>query len=143
MVPVKTLAQGTISSPFTILVIDDDEADLKHWADTVSSFSTNYTVLRASNFTTGVKICRDRMVHCVLLDLDMPGSGFRGLVELVPTPKHPPIPVVILTRLVHPALRDIAITNGAHSLLIKQQTSTEQLQITIQQAIASVKSAGL
>ena len=145
MVIEESFPQASISSAVasTILVIDDSEADLKHWADTVSSFSTNYTVLRASDCMTGVKICRDHMVDCVLLDLDMPESGFRGLVELVPSPKHPLIAVIVLTCLVHPALREIAINNGAYSLLIKQHASAEQLQLTIQQAIASIKSARL
>ena len=73
----------------------------------------------------------------MLLDLDMPESGF---VELVPNPKQPSIAVVFLTRLVYPTLREIAQMNGAHDWLVKRATSAEQLDAVIQKAVACVKS---
>ena len=98
---------------FTVLLIDDDEADLKHWSDTVKNFAPNYTILKAPDCRSGLAICRDRTVDCVLLDLDMPESGFHALLELVPDRQRPPIAVVILTRLVHPSLSELAKHNGA------------------------------
>ena len=127
--------QASISAS-TILLIG---ADLEPWADAVRSFSASYTVRTLSSCTKGFNTCRHEGVDCVLLDLDMPDVGFRGLVELVPNPKHPLIAVVVLTHLVHPALRDIAVANGAYTLLVKHQLSAKELEVTIQQAIASVK----
>ena len=124
----------------TVLVIDDEEADLQYWSDTVRNFPSNYTVLRAHDCKSGLAICRDRAVDCVLLDLDMPESGFFALLELVPDRKRPSIAVIILTRLVHPYLAEIAKHNGAQAWLVKQQTSTYELDIAIQRAVSAVKS---
>ena len=76
----------------------------------------------------------------LLLDLDMPQSGFHVLLELVPDRQRPPIAVIILTRLVHPSLGERAKHNGAQAWLVKQHTSAEELGAAIQQAISSVKS---
>ena len=124
----------------TVLIIDDNEQDLKYWSDTVKNFGSNYTVLNARDCESGLAICRERTVDCVLLDLDMPQSGFNALLELVPTRQHPQIAVVIFTRLVHPTLAEIAKHNGALAYLIKQHTSAEELQTAIDRAVAAVKS---
>ncbi len=63
----------------TVLVIDDDEADLKHWSDMVRKLPSNYTVMSASNRQAALALCRERTIDCVLLDLDMPESGFQAL----------------------------------------------------------------
>jgi len=95
----------------TVLIIDDDEEDLKYWSDTVRNFASNYTVLKAQDSKSGLAICRERTVDCVLLDLDMPESGFQVLFNLIPDRKRPEIAVVILTRMVHPILPQIATHN--------------------------------
>ena len=138
MVFTETPPQTSTSA--TVLVIDDEEADLQYWSDTVRNFPSNYTVLRAHDCKSGLAICRDRAVDCVLLDLDMPESGFFALLELVPDRKRPEIAVIIFTRLVHPYLAEIAKHNGAQAWLVKQQTSTYELDITIQRAMSAVKS---
>ena len=124
----------------TVLIIDDDEEDLKYWSDTVRNFASNYTVLKAQDSKSGLAICRERTVDCVLLDLDMPESGFQVLFNLIPDRKRPEIAVVILTRMVHPILPQIATHNAALAYLVKQQTSAEELATVIQRAISSVKS---
>ena len=128
------------STPATVLVIDDDLADLQYWSDTVTAFASNYTVLRGQDCRSGVAICRERMVDCVLLDLDMPESGFKALLDLIPDRKRPEIAVIIFTRLVHPTLAEMAKHNGAQAWLVKQHTSAEELDIAIQQAVTSVNS---
>ena len=80
------------------------------------------------------------MVDCVLLDLDMPVSGFHALLELIPDRTRPPIAVIILTHLNHPNLFEMAKHNGAQACLLKQATSANDLDLAIQEAIASVKS---
>ncbi len=124
----------------TILIIDDNHADLRYWSDIVKKFPSNYTVLEASDYKSGLAICRDRTVDCVLLDLDMPESGFRVLLELIPNRRNPEKAVVILTHLVHPTLSEIAKENGAVAYLVKQRTPSEDLDTVIQRALRSVKS---
>lgn len=124
----------------TVLIIDDNEADLEYWSETVRNFASNYTVLKARDCKSGLTMCQDRKVDCVLLDLDMPDSGFHALLELVPDRKIPKTAVVIFTRLVHPTLSEMARQNGALAYLVKQHTSSEELDTVIQRAISSVKS---
>lgn len=124
----------------SVLLIDDNEADLRYWSETVRNLSSNYTVLNANDCRSGLDICRTRPVDCVLLDLDMPESGFHALLELIPDRKLPQIAVVILTHLVHPVLSEMAKHNGAQGWLVKQYTSAGELDIAIREAVASVKS---
>lgn len=119
--------------------MDDDERDLLHWADALRNLGKGYTVLTARDRQSGLALCRDRKVDCVLLDLDMPESGFDALLQLVPDPKKPAIAVVILTRLMYPTLCEIAKSHGAQEWLVKRETSAEQLDAAIQQAVRTVK----
>ena len=130
----------TPTTPTTVLIVDDNYHDRKHWSGALSSLSIPYVVLEASDAEEGHDILRRQHVDCVVLDFDMPLSGFFTLLELVPDRERPKIAVIILTCLVHPVLSDLTKHNGAQEWLVKQQTSPEDLHHAIQQAIASVKS---
>ena len=139
MVLTASLPQKTTST--TVLLIDDDESHRTYWSDVLRNRSSNYSVLEAADNKSGLDICRDHaVVDCVLLDLDMPESGFQVLLELIPHPKHPQIAVVILTHLVHPVLSEMAKDLGAQAWLVKQHTSAEELDTAIQQAVISIQS---
>ena len=131
--------QATV--PATILVIDDTEEDLKYWADSLRRASSNYNVLESSSAAAALDLCQSRHIDCVILDLDMPESGFHVLLQLVPDRHCPRIPVIVLTHLPHPNLFEMAKHNGAQSCLLKQSTSIQDLDKAIQQAIAAVKAA--
>ena len=62
------------------------------------------------------------------------------MLELLPDPKQPSIAVVILIRLKFPTLYEIAKLHGAQNWLVKKQTTAEQLDLAIQQAVLAVKS---
>jgi CheY-like chemotaxis protein len=129
--------QATIAA--TVLIIDDNEEDLKYWSDSLRRASSSYTVLESSSAAAGLELCRSRAVDCVVLDLDMPESGFQVLLELIPDRQRPQIPVVILTHLPHPNLLEMAKHNGAQACLLKQSTSAHDLEHAIQQGMAAVK----
>ena len=133
--PLQTSTSGT-----TVLLVDDNNDDRKYWSDALRSSSFPYSVLEASSAEAGLNICRNKKVDCVVLDFDMPLSGFFTLVELIPDRERPNIPVIILTCLVHPVLCELTKHNGAQDWLVKQHTSAEDLHHAIQKAIASVKS---
>ena len=132
----------TVSPPEAplVLLVDDDEGDRKHWADALRNPPFHYSVLEAETGEAALHIYRHQPVDCVVLDLDMPQSGFLTLVSLVPDRKRPQIPVIILTLLMHPALFELVKKYGACACLVKQHSPTEVLASTIQQAMASVKS---
>ena len=124
----------------TIVLIEDNKEDLQYWSKTLRSAPFNYTVLESSDAQSGLELCREHAIDCVLLDLDMPESGFHVLLELIPNRTHPRIPVIILTHLPHPNLWEMAKHNGAQACLLKQRTSAQDLHCAIQTAITSVKS---
>jgi CheY-like chemotaxis protein len=126
--------QSTV--PATVLVIDDNEDDLKQWSDSLRRASSNYNVLEASSASAALDLCGSRPVDCVVLDLDMPESGFHVLLQLVPR-----LPIIVLTHLPHPNLFEMAKHNGAQDCLLKQSTSIQDLDRAIQQGIAAVKTA--
>jgi DNA-binding NarL/FixJ family response regulator len=122
-----------------ILIIDDNEQDLKYWSDSLKRTSPRYTVLESSSAAAGLELCRSNPVDCVILDLDMPQSGFHVLLELVPERRCPQLAVIVLTHLPHPNLFEMAKHNGAQACLLKQSTSGEELDRAVQEAIAAVK----
>ena len=127
------------TTSLTVLLVDDDELDLSYWSDLVRNLGRNYTVLTARDSESAIRICQNQTVDCLLLDLDMPESGFNALLAVVPDPKQPPIAVIILTRLVYATLREVVMNCGAQDWLIKRETSGEQLDAAIQRAVASVR----
>ena len=130
-------SQATV--PATILVIDDNEEDLKYWSDSLRRSSANYTVLESSSAAAALDVCRTRPVDCIVLDLDMPESGFHVLLELVPDRRRPQVAVIVLTHLPHPNLFDMAKHNGAQACLLKQSTTVQDLEHSIQEALAAVR----
>ena len=135
---VTDVSSSQTTVPATILIIDDNAEDLRYWSDLLRQSSANYTVLESSSAAGGLDLCRTRTIDCVVLDLDMPESGFHVLLELVPDRKRPKVAVIVLTHLPHPNLFEMAKHNGAQSCLLKQSTSVQDLEQTIQQALASV-----
>ena len=124
----------------TVLVIYDDEEQLKCLCEPLKHSVHNYTVLEASNGQSGLNLCRSQRVDCIVLDLDMPESGFYVLFNLIRHRTRPQIAVVILTHLMAPNLLEMAKHNGAHVCLVKQATSVQDLENAIQNALAAVRS---
>lgn len=128
-----------VTVPATILFIDDNEEDLKYWSDSLRQSSANYTVLESSSAVAGLDVCRAQTVDCVVVDLDMPESGFHVLLELVPDRRRPQVAVIVLTHLPHPNLFDMAKHNGAQACLLKQSTTVQELEHSVQEALAAVR----
>jgi len=130
-------SQSTV--PSTVLIIDDNEEELKYWSDRLRQSASHFTVLQASSAGEGLELCRSHAVDCVVLDLDMPESGFHVLLELAPDRQRPKVAIIVLTHLPHPNLFEMAKHNGAQACLLKQSTSVEDLEQAIQQAFAAVR----
>jgi CheY-like chemotaxis protein len=134
-----TVSPSQSTVPSTVLIIDDNEEDLKYWSDSLRQSASHFTVLESSSAADGLELCRSHAVDCVVLDLDMPESGFHVLLELIPERQRPKVAVVVLTHLPHPNLFEMAKHNGAQACLLKQSTSPQDLQQAIQQAVNAVK----
>ena len=123
----------------TVLFIDDDPAALDFWSQGLRQCSPAYSTLTATNINAGLDLYRSQKVDCVVLDLDMPeGSGFEAMLSLIPDRRRPSIAVVVLTRLPYKNLHEMAMHNGARACLVKQHTSVDELNTSIQKAIASI-----
>ena len=133
-------AESTPTTRTTVLIIDDNYNDRKYWSNALRESSVDYLVLEASDAEDGRRILQNQKVDCVLLDFDMPLSGFFTLIELVPDRDRPKIAVIMLTCLVHPVWPELTKEHGAQAWLVKQCTSTYDLHHAIQKAIDSVKS---
>jgi CheY-like chemotaxis protein len=127
-------------NPTTVLLIDDNYEHRKYWSAALRNSPFHYSVFEADSGDSGLDLYRHNRVDCVVLDLDMPESGFFVLLRLIQERKSPYVAVVVLTQLMHPTLWALMKDNGAYACLIKQHSSGEELANTIQQAIVSVKS---
>ena len=126
----------------TILLIDDNAADLAMWSKALQTCPAHYSVLTATSGEGALDLLRHEQIDCVLLDLDLPQiSGFELLFQLVGDRKAPKTPVVVLTRLWNPTLHQLTLENGAQAHLVKNRTSAQDLDKAIEQALAAV-SAG-
>ena len=129
------------SQGITILLIDDDKEDRTYWSTALRNSPYQYAVLEADSGESGFDLFRQHAVDCVVLELNMPESGFFTLVRLIPDTKRPHVPLVVLTRLMHPPLFELAQQCGSYACMVKPLCSPEELTRTIQQAIAAVKCA--
>jgi CheY-like chemotaxis protein len=136
---ITSLSPKEVTSSTTVLFIDDDAEDLQHWSNALHDVSPSYSILKALNGQAGLDLCRYQKVDCVVLDLDLPDSGFKVLFDLIPDRTRPKIAVVMLTRLHHPVLHEMALHNGAQACLIKQLTTATTLDEAIRKAVASVE----
>jgi ribose transport system substrate-binding protein len=124
----------------TVLVIDEDEEQRKYWCEALIHSAHHYTVLEASKGQLGLDLCRSQRVDCIVLELDMPESGFYVLFDLIRDRTRPQIAVVILTHLLAPNVLEMAKHNGAQVCLVKQATSAQDLENAIQNAVTAVRS---
>ncbi len=78
---------------YTVLVCDDDVAIL----DSVEIYlkTEGYRVLRAENGIKAIELLRDNEVHCVVMDIMMPGLD--GLQSTVRMRENSNIPIILLS----------------------------------------------
>ena len=130
------------ASTCTVLLIEDDPAQLVYWSTALRNCSSHYSVLEAISGHAGLALLRQHQVDCIILDLDLSdSSGFQFLLDVVPDRYRPQIAVLIFTRLQNPTLEKLSLENGAQAYLIKQHTSAHALDKAIQKAEGVVASA--
>ncbi len=82
--------------PFSILVVEDDEATLEAYRQMVER--SGWSCLPATNALQAMAILEDRVPNLVLLDLMMPGmDGFELVAEFQARPAWKEIPVIVVT----------------------------------------------
>jgi CheY-like chemotaxis protein len=123
----------------TVLVIDAFKEDREYWAQRLHVSSPSFAVLEAETGAAGLAVCQSHQIDCVVLEMNLPDMpGFGLLINLVQRPRHPQMPVIILSRVDLPPLAKLAKNNGAQAFFVKSQTSGDQLSLAIHKAIAAV-----
>ena len=123
----------------TILFIDHHDDDRQYWVQRLRISLPDYVVLEASTGKAGLAICRSQRVEGVISELTLPDmSGFEVLLNLVPKPRHPEVAFIFLTRLTLSPMKQLALNNGAQAYVVKSHSSGDELDITIQKALANV-----
>jgi DNA-binding NarL/FixJ family response regulator len=123
----------------TVLLIDAFKDDREYWAERLHISSPNYLILEADTGAAGLAVCQSRGVDCVVLELNLPDMpGFEILVKLVPRALHPEMAVIMLSRIEHLSIAELAEDNGAQAFLFKSHASGDQLSMAIDKAIAAV-----
>ena len=125
--------------PTTVLLIDAFKNDRQYWAERLHVSSPDYVVLEADTGAAGLALCQSQRVDCVVFELNLPDMpGFELLVKLVPRALHPKIAVIMLSRVEHLAMAELAEDNGAQAFLFKSHASGDLLCRAIHKAIARV-----
>jgi DNA-binding NarL/FixJ family response regulator len=123
----------------SVLLIDGNATDRKHFADQLKRRFQGYQILEATDREDGLAICRSRRIDCVVVTIELPDeSGFKVLVDLIPIASRPNLAVVMLTNRLQRGLHEIAWQNGAYSCFVKRFMSAEDLDRAIQRAMAFV-----
>ena len=123
----------------SVLLIDGNDTDRRYFANQLKRHSPDYKILEAADGEAGLTLYRSRRIDCVVVERELPDqSGFKVLVELVPTASRPNLAVIMLTNGLHRGLREIARQNGAYAYFVKRFMSEEDLDKAIQRAIAFV-----
>ena len=128
-----------MSHSLRILLIDENLKDREYYSQRLQTASPDFVILHATTGQSGLALCQQQSVDCVVLDIQLPDmSGFEVLLKLIPRPSHPDIPVLILTGIANEYLWEAAIKNGALAALYKPMTSGDALDKAILKAIATV-----
>ena len=117
-----------------LIIIVEDDSLLSQMYE-IRLKNENYRANIANNYDELVKILKKTKPDLILLDIILPGkNGLQILKELRSNSKTEHIPVIILTNLTRAdsALTpELASNLGIYAYLIKSQTTTEQLVLSV------------
>lgn len=123
----------------TILIIDDDEYDLKLYSRLIREASDGYRVLVATNPSDGLKLFEVNSVDCLFLDYHLTETnGVRVMEELQELAHGRLLPVIIFTGAGSQKIQAEVARRGAMDYIVKDiDTNTpEQLDIAIRKVMA-------
>jgi len=133
------MPQGPDIPAIPVLRIDGSTDQRAYRADQPKSCPSDCEILEASDCQSGLDLYRSRRVDCAVRELALQDElGFATLVNLVPIASRPQVAVIVLTQLTHRGIWELAKQNGAYACVAKQFTSGDDLDRTIQRAVAFV-----
>lgn len=124
---------------FNVLLVDDEEYARRAVQRLLKVTTWEHTcrVFEASEGRAAIKLLRDTRMHCILLDMQMPGG--EGDLWLPRIAEIQPEAAIIMVTGVRDEERAVeAMKNGASDYLVKGSISPWSLQRAITQAVARV-----
>jgi PAS domain S-box-containing protein len=136
----ETMHQGkgsTSERSRTILIVEDSSSYRKLLCDYLSQDNRYiYTILETCTGAEGLKQYRMAKPDAILLDYLLPDmNGLEFLHALQQQIKKPDLPVVLLTQYESESLEAQAIESGAQQYLSKSELTTENLRLSLHNAI--------
>ncbi|MBD2440353.1 PAS domain-containing protein [Nostoc sp. FACHB-110] len=127
--------------PPTLLIIDDSPEDRELYRRYLMQNQVyNYTILESELGNKGLEIYHQFRPDCILLDFLLPDmNGLEFLAELQTLAPSLMPAVVMVTGYGNETVAVQAMKSGAYDYLVKEQTTAERLQSTINSAVAQVK----
>jgi CheY-like chemotaxis protein len=124
----------------SVLLIDGNDTERRFYANGLKNCSPDNLILEAADGQSGLNLYRrSHWIDCVVLELALPDrSGFEVLADLLPIPSSPKVAVIILTKIAHRELLELAKQKGACACFEKQHTSVNDLDKAILRAVALV-----
>jgi CheY-like chemotaxis protein len=124
----------------SVLLIDGNDTERRFYANGLKNCSPDNLILEAADGQSGLNLYRrSQWIDCVVLELALPDrSGLEVLADLLPIPSSPQVAVIILTKIAHRELLELAKQNGACACFEKQHTSVNDLAKAILRAVALV-----
>ncbi|MDH5541403.1 MAG: response regulator [Nitrospinota bacterium] len=110
------------------LIVDDDPNYAKLMESILSTNIPEVEVIVTYNGREAIEIAKERQIHLILLDLNMPTmNGFDVLADLKSNPKLENIPVVVITGHGQMEGREKSLSMGANDFATKPIVLTEFL----------------
>lgn len=129
-----------ISAPKSkVLVVDDDPAILEMYKERLAA--AGYEVVAAATAEDGLSRSLEGKPDIILLDIRLPRTnGLDMLDVLKTTDTTKAIPVILLTALTGPEVRERALARGADDFLIKSESMPGDVVKKIEQVLAKKSS---
>lgn len=123
-----------------ILFIDGNANDRAIYAGGLRRCSSDYQIIEAADGQSGLDLYRrSQRIDCVVLELALQNrSGLTLLADFIPIPRKREVAVIVLTQHRYQGLLEIAKQKGAYACFLKDDTSSEDLDRAIRQAVAVV-----
>ena len=119
------------------LIIEDNAEDRSSFRYFLNKDSKHvYEFFEEELGEAGIKTCFEQNPDCVLLDYDLPDTnGLDVLKKINPDALDPAFPVILLTGAGNEKLAVRAIKDGAQDYLVKGKITSEELSLTIRNAV--------
>ncbi|MHA2298930.1 MAG: response regulator [Candidatus Hodarchaeales archaeon] len=113
----------------SVLVIDDSRFSRQRISSSMDQIG--YRVFHASNGEEGLKILKEKMIDCILLDITMPVLDGRAFLKIL-RKKKIITPVIVITADIQESTRKEVIGLGAKKFLSKPVKKEEVLKAVLE-----------